>query len=94
MQAGKPRFDKHLFVCEHSRAEGACCAQAGARLREKLKEAVLARGLTGRVRVCRSGCLDACAEGPNVLLEPDHVWFRAVSPEDLDAVIERTAEGL
>ena len=93
MEAAQPKFRKYLFVCENEREEGLCCNPHGARIRELLKNAVKERGLAGKIRVSRSGCLDVCAEGPNVLLAPDYVWFKRVSPKDIDAILERTLHG-
>ena len=94
MLAGPPKFKKHLFVCENERDAGDCCAVAGKILREKLKERVKECGLSDRVRVGRSGCLDACSEGPNVLLMPDNVWFRGVTVQDVDSILKEAQNGL
>ena len=43
----------------------------------------------------RAGCLGLCAQGPNVMLYPQSVWFSGVTPADLPeilAAIERAAE--
>ncbi len=94
MEPTRPRFQKYIFVCENERETGVCCNPAGARLREKLKESVKSKGLASQIRVSRSGCLDVCAEGPNVLLAPDYVWFKRVRDEDVAAIVERAASGL
>ena len=92
MEICKPHFEKHLFVCENRREEGDCCGAAGERIRELLKIGVKDKGLAGRVRVSRSGCLDVCSEGPNVLLMPDNIWFKRVCERDIAGIIAR-AEG-
>lgn len=90
METVRPVFQKYLFVCENERADGrACCASQGARLREILKEKIKAKSLGGLVRVSRSGCLDTCEEGPNILLMPDAVWFKRVTENDLDEIVRR-----
>lgn len=94
MQVGPPRSQKYLFVCENRREDGACCMPEGARLRERLKEAVKKQGLAARVRVSRSGCLDLCADGPNVLLMPDNKWFSRVSVDDLEEIMREARKGL
>ena len=48
-------------------------------------------GLSDRIRVSRAGCLDACEEGPNILLMPDQIWFKKVKPEDLEEILRRAA---
>lgn len=94
MEISQPAFKKHLFVCENSREEGRCCAPDGNRLREALKKSVKEKGLADRIRVSRSGCLDVCAEGPNVLLMPDNVWFKRVGDGDVEPIVRRALEGL
>jgi (2Fe-2S) ferredoxin len=59
-----------------------------------LKAEVRARGLTGRVRACRSGCLDLCEQGPNAVLYPEGTWFSGLRPEDAPRLADRLAEGL
>ncbi len=89
METSKPAFLKYIFVCENERAEGDCCAPEGIRLREILKGEVKKRGLSKKIRVSRSGCLDVCEEGPNVLLMPDNVWFKRVTENDAHEIIKR-----
>ena len=91
MQVQPPRARKYLFVCENKRQDGTCCMPEGERIRERLKESIKAKGLP--VRVSRSGCLDLCAEGPNVLLMPDNKWFNRVSVDDLDGIVREAAKG-
>ena len=93
MQTSAPAFRKYIFVCENERAEGRCCSPEGTRLRELLKDQVKRRGLSERIRVSRSGCLDVCSEGPNVLLMPDDLWFKHVDEKDVDAILKKAEEG-
>lgn len=94
MEVTKPAFQKYLFVCENHRPEGDCCSEAGTKIRETLKSTVKARGLAGKVRVSRSGCLDVCNQGPNVLLMPDNVWFKRVQEGDIEAIVQAAEKGL
>lgn len=86
-------FLKYIFVCENERAEGACCGTEGVKIRESLKKKIKELGLDSKIRVSRSGCIDVCSEGPNVLLEPDQVWFKKVSLADIDTIISCAAKG-
>ena len=63
-------------------------------MRELLKAAVKEKGFGGLVRVSRSGCLDVCSEGANVLLMPDNIWFKHVEEQDIQEILEKTLEGL
>jgi (2Fe-2S) ferredoxin len=90
LEATAPRFQKYIFVCEHSRDNGeACCSSAGTRLRERLKAMVKEKKLDAKIRVSRSGCLDVCSEGPNVLVMPDNVWYKRVAESDLAQILEK-----
>ena len=88
MQAGPPAFEKYIFVCENERLEGDCCSGPGRKIREKLKTLVKEKGLAARIRVSRSGCLDVCSQGPNVLLMPDNIWFKDVTEKDVDEILK------
>lgn len=92
MRTSEPRFKKYIFVCENKREEGDCCGPESERLRELLKKAVKDLGLEASIRVSRTGCLDVCSEGPNVLLMPDNVWFKGVREEDIPNIL-KTAGG-
>ena len=60
-----------------------CCAGGGGLvLYAKLKN-MIKRGLRGRVRVSKAGCLDRCEDGPNIMVFPDNVWYSHVAEADL-----------
>lgn len=89
MERSAPAFSKYLLVCENERQDGRCsCAPAGNQIREKLKQLVADRGLAKKVRVSRTGCLDVCEDGPNVLLMPDNIWFKRVTEADLEGIFK------
>lgn len=66
-------FETMVFVCTHQRAAGerVACGNAdrdGLAIIENLRKLVQEKGLTGKVRICKSGCMDRCEEGPNALV--------------------------
>ena len=96
MERGRVPFHKIVFVCVNQRKpEEACCA---ARQSEALAAALKARikelGLSGRVRVSKSGCQDVCAQGPNVMVFPDYVWYHGVTHGDVERIVQDVAQGL
>ncbi len=94
MEISKPCFAKHIFVCENKKEAGECCGGKNSEvLRETLKKAIKQMGLDDRIRVSRTGCLDVCAQGPNVLLMPDNIWFKQVKEGDLQEIIHRALSG-
>lgn len=88
--------ESYFFVCTNRRAEenekGSCAARGAEAVYEALKEAVKARGL-GKVeaRVCSTSCLDQCASGVTILVEPDHYFLGQVKVEDVPEIVDAIA---
>lgn len=90
-------FEKVLFVCTHQRQAGeriACAnpGRLGQILRDELKKKVKESGWEGAVRVCASGCLDKCEEGPNAVLVPstgDPQWWNGLDLKDIPTLLSR-----
>lgn len=71
---------RHVLVCVNRD-----CADRGAvsvlnGLRARLRE----DGRDREVRTTRAMCMGRCGEGPVVAVYPDGVWYRRVSPQDVD----------
>lgn len=97
MPAPRPSpYHCHIFVCVNDR-QGArkSCADGGSpAVKQRLKAAVAARGWQGRVRVSQCGCMGLCAEGPNIILYPQKIWFSGVAPEDLEDILAAVEQAL
>lgn len=93
MLLGLPRFERHIFVCINERAPGAergCCAhKGGGAVRDRFKKLLAGRGLNGRVRANKAGCLDQCERGVTVVIYPEQVWYGNVTVDDVQEIIER-----
>ncbi len=92
MRLQKPAFLKYIFVCENLRENGeVCCGprSMGTGYVERLKQEVKNRGLKGKVRVSRTGCLDICAQGPNIIVYPEGRWYSQVEESDLPEIIKK-----
>src|SRR5512137_1142096 len=91
------RFDRHVFVCENRRPDGhprgCCAATGGAEVKEALKAALKARGLQARIRANSAGCLDACEQGPAMVVYPEGVWYGHVTPADVPEIVEKHLVG-
>jgi (2Fe-2S) ferredoxin len=90
-------FRYHVFVCENVRPDGdprGCCAAKGSvEIREALKGELKRRGLKGTVRANSAGCLDACAQGPAIVVYPEGTWYGRVKVEDVPEIVERHLVG-
>jgi len=61
---------------------------------QALKEQIFQRGLAKRgARACTASCLDQCATGVSVLVEPDHFFYGRVTFEDVPAIVEALEKG-
>src|SRR5437762_12749119 len=84
---------RYLFVCINRRAEdnpkGCCAAKDSREVYRALKEELAARGLAKLdARVCTSSCLDPCATGVTVLVEPDHFFYGRVRVADVPEIVD------
>jgi len=84
----------HVFVCQHSRADGktscGACWNADEAL-AKLKKLARDAGLS-QLRFVRAGCLGPCEKGPNLLVYPHKLWFHGVAMEDLPEIVQRLSK--
>ena len=82
-------FEKLILICLNERTDGrACCHHRGsAQVHAHLKNWVKEHGLSRRVRVSKSGCLDQCSQGITVVVLPDFHWYGEVTIEDVDRII-------
>ncbi|MAG55033.1 MAG: ferredoxin [Planctomycetes bacterium] len=87
------KFDRHVFVCLNERPgdhpRGCCSNQDAAALHARLKALAREKGLQGKVRVNRAGCLDTCQHGASVVVYPDAVWYGRVTLDDAEEIVER-----
>ena len=89
---------RYLFVCINRRVEenpkGCCAAKDSEEVYRALKEEVAARGLAKlEARVCTSSCLDQCATGVTVLVEPDHFFYGRVTVADVPEIVDGLVKG-
>ena len=84
---------RYLFVCVNRRAEdnpkGCCALKDSEELYRALKGELAARGLAKlEARVCTSSCLDQCATGVTILVEPDHFFYGHVTVADVPEIVD------
>jgi (2Fe-2S) ferredoxin len=89
---------RYLFVCINRRAEdnpkGCCAARDSEEVYRALKAEVAARGLAKfGARVCTSSCLDQCATGVTLLVEPDHFFYGRITVGDVPDIVDALISG-
>lgn len=92
------KFQHHLFICINKRADGnpkGCCLSKGAEeVLTTFKKEIKKRGLKGKIRANKAGCLDACAFGPVVVIYPEGIWYTVKTKEDaLEVIKEHIMKG-
>lgn len=75
---------KHVLVCGN-----ADCGDRGSlQLIEALRRLVKAAGLELTVRVTRTSCMGRCGEGPTVAVYPDGIWYRGLTADNAQELLE------
>ena len=84
-------YKRALFVCTNIRETNdrpSCGLRGGSEICEALKEEVKKRGLKGKMRAMKSGCMDFCEAGPNVMAFPEGQWHTHVTVQDVPALVD------
>lgn len=85
------RFKKHVFICTNQRIEGArasCGEACGLDLVKQFKKSIKDSGLGDVVRAQRTGCLDACENGPALVVYPEGIFYGAVKSADIEEIVQ------
>lgn len=74
-----------VMICQK-----APCMKRGAQSVCQALETVLGdRGLEGQVLLKKTGCMNRCKAGPNVIFMPDKTRYTRVCPEEVPALVEK-----
>jgi (2Fe-2S) ferredoxin len=86
----KPEY--HVFVCSSSRLNGQqkgyCFSKNAVDIVQTLIEEIDSRDLNDKVMVTNCGCFGICSNGPIVVVYPDGVWYKEVSADDVEEIVE------
>ena len=90
--------ERYLFVCTNRRSNdnprGSCAAKGSEAVQQALKEELARCGLNQmQARVCKASCLDQCASGVTILVEPDHFFYGHVKAADVPEIAEGLVSG-
>lgn len=85
---GVGQLERHLFICLGpdcvDRDEG---DDTWKYVKKRMKELNLA-GPDGRFYRTRCACLRICTEGPIAVVYPEGTWYRRVTPENAERIIQ------
>ena len=78
---------------EPGNPKGCCASKGGEEVAEAFKVGLHRRGLKGRMRANKAGCLDQCSEGVSVVVYPEGIWYAGVTVGDVEEIIEKHLVG-
>jgi bidirectional [NiFe] hydrogenase diaphorase subunit len=82
-RAAQAAFEHRIIVCSGT----GCQSLRSEQVLEQFETEVKQRGLDKRCSVTGGGCRGLCAEGPLVSVEPNHILYQHVTPEDAAELI-------
>ncbi|MBQ3184849.1 MAG: NADH-quinone oxidoreductase subunit NuoF [Firmicutes bacterium] len=87
-----PSPEKHkidILVC----GVAGCASSGSLKVADAIEEQIKANGLGEEVKVIKTGCFGLCAEGPIMMVCPEHVMYTKVTPEDVAEIFEEHIKG-
>lgn len=72
----------HVLVC----AGTGCTSSNSMKIIEHLNDMVHEKGLENEIKIVKTGCFGLCAEGPIMMIYPDHVMYTRVDLSDVDEI--------
>jgi (2Fe-2S) ferredoxin len=91
----KPRVQ--ILVCLNERpADGpkpSCSRRGSLEVYHRFKDRVKELGIRDHVMVTRTGCLKHCSQGITVAVWPYNRWYRQVTVDDVEEILQRTVLG-
>ncbi|MEX0806036.1 MAG: (2Fe-2S) ferredoxin domain-containing protein [Candidatus Binatia bacterium] len=87
-------YKRQIYLCINNRnGESPSCGYSGGDdIAEDLKKIAKEMNLKGKLRVARSGCMDLCAFGPNMMIWPEGLWYMKVTKEDIPQIVKTYME--
>ncbi len=87
-----PSPEKHkidILVC----GVAGCASSGSLKIADEIEEQIKKNGLGEEVKVIKTGCFGLCAEGPIMMICPEHVMYTKVAVEDVEEIFEEHIKG-
>ncbi len=86
-------YKRMIFVCMNNSHDGedrpVCASGCAEEVLKALKEEVKKRGYKGKIRALKSGCMDLCEKGPNLIVYPEGTLHSGLTPQDIPGLVEK-----
>ena len=79
----------HILVC----GVAGCASSGSLKVAAAIEDQIKKNGLGQDVKVIKTGCFGLCAEGPIMMICPEHVMYTKVTPEDVEEIFESHVKG-
>ncbi len=80
----KNKYRMQLLLCGGM----ACSANHSFEVRKALEDEIIKRGLENEIQIIMTGCNGFCASGPIMLVQPDGVFYKEISTDDIPFLVE------
>ena len=74
----------HIMVCGGT----GCTSSNSMKIISGLEDLIRINRMQDDVKVVKTGCFGLCAEGPIVMIYPDHIMYTLVQPEDVNEIFD------
>ena len=74
----------HILVCGGT----GCTSSSSMKIIEKMETLIAENSMVDEIKVVKTGCFGLCAQGPIMMIYPDHLMYTQVQPEDVEEIFE------
>lgn len=86
LSIGKAKSQAKILICQ----KGSCWKKRGGQaVCERLEQRLSDRGLAGQVTIKKTGCMDRCKSGPNLVVMPGKARYGRVGKADIEEIIDQ-----
>jgi NADH:ubiquinone oxidoreductase subunit F (NADH-binding)/(2Fe-2S) ferredoxin len=73
-----------VLICEG----GACISSHSLEVEDELKKQIARYNLKDKVRIVKTGCMGPCQYGPLILVYPEGILYKELTPADIKEIVE------